>query len=101
MFTRFGAHLETSMEEAIKQGKILRELLKQHRLSPHSIEFQLAWLIAFNDGLFNDMDSGNLPSILDKLAARVDMSMLHLDSPRGQWQSRLRDWLHVTPGDNP
>jgi len=101
VFTRFGAHLETSMEEAIKQGKILRELLKQHRLSPHSIEFQLAWLIAFNDGLFNDMDSGNLPSILDKLAARVDMSMLHLDSPRGQWQSRLRDWLHVTPGDNP
>lgn len=33
-----------------KQGKIF----KQERLAPLPIEFQLAWMLAFNDGLLRD-----------------------------------------------
>ena len=34
VFTRFGARLEPAMESAIRRGRILREALKQDRLSP-------------------------------------------------------------------
>lgn len=93
VFTRFGAQLEATMETAIKRGKTLRELLKQGRLSPHSIEFQLAWLIAFNEGLFSEVDSERLAKLLDKLATSVSLSTLTLDSPREQWQKALSSWL--------
>jgi len=91
VFTRFGAKLEASMEAAIKRGKILRELFKQSRLSPQSIEFQLAWLIAFNEGLFTEVD--HLSGLLETLSAKVSLTTLTLDSPRNQWQSALADWL--------
>ena len=44
VFTRFGSRLEASMEAKIARGRVLRELLKQDRLSPLPIEFHLAWL---------------------------------------------------------
>ena len=91
VFTRFGAKLEASMEASIKRGKILRELFKQGRLAPQSIEFQLAWLIAFNEGLFTEIDQ--LPELLETLVLKVSLSTLTLDSPRNQWQSALTDWL--------
>ena len=54
VFTRFGARLESSMEAAIQRGRLLREILKQDRLSPLPGTFQMAWLVAFNDGLFEE-----------------------------------------------
>ena len=93
VFTRFGAKLEASMEAAIKRGKILRELFKQSRLSPQSIEFQLAWLIAFNEGLFTEVD--HLPELLETLASKVSLTTLTLDSSRNQWQTALTDWLNT------
>ncbi|MFK5950285.1 MAG: F0F1 ATP synthase subunit alpha, partial [Methylococcales bacterium] len=95
VFTRFGAKLEATMEAAIKRGRILRELLKQGRLSPHTIEFQLAWLIAFNEGLFLELELEKLPTLLESLAARVNLSTLTLDSPRDQWQTALSNWLSI------
>ncbi|MCW8855305.1 MAG: F0F1 ATP synthase subunit alpha [Gammaproteobacteria bacterium] len=95
VFTRFGARMESSMQAAINKGKILRELFKQGRLAPHSIEFQLAWLIAFNDGLFTDVDIEQLDVLLDTLATKVSLSALTLDSPRKQWQTAVVDWLNT------
>jgi F-type H+-transporting ATPase subunit alpha len=94
-FTRFGARLESSMEMAIQRGKILRQLFKQGRLKPHRIEFQLAWLIAFNEGLFNSMSDKQLQLSMDVLGKNVSRSSLDLDSPRQQWQTALNDWLKV------
>jgi len=94
VFTRFGARLEATMETTIKRGQILRELLKQGRLAPRTIEFQLAWLIAFNDGLFTEVEIEHLPTLLETLASRVSLSTLTLDSPRNQWQTALADWLN-------
>jgi len=96
IFTRFGAKLETTMEAAIKRGRILRELLKQGRLLPHSIEFQLAWLIAFNEGLFLEIDIEQLPRLLNSLALRVSHTTLTLDSPRDEWQTALVDWFNAS-----
>ena len=96
VFTRFGAKLEITMEAAIKRGRILRELLKQGRLLPHSIEFQLAWLIAFNEGLFLDIETEYLPTLLKSLETKVSLSTLTLDSPRDEWQAALAEWLNAS-----
>lgn len=93
VFTRFGAKLETSMEEAIKRGRTLRELFKQGRLLPHSIEFQLAWLIAFNEGLFSGVKNNKLSELLKKIESKVNLSNMTLDSPRDEWKAALTDWL--------
>jgi len=93
VFTRFGAKLEESMEQAIKRGRLLRELFKQNRLSPHSIEFQLSWLIAFNNDLFLNFPLEQIATILDNLAAQVQRSTLTLDSSREQWSAAIQNWL--------
>jgi len=84
-FTRFGARLESSMEKAIQRGRILREIFKQDRFSPLSIEFQMIWLVAFNDGHFDNCETDNLPALLSKLNDLQLNSQLTLDSPREKW----------------
>jgi F-type H+-transporting ATPase subunit alpha len=93
VFTRFGAKLEASMELAIKRGRLLRELLKQDRLSPLTIEFQMAWLIAFNDDLFANIPDDQLAKTLDDIHQHIQTSELTLDSPREQWVSTIKNWL--------
>jgi len=56
VFTRFGARLEASVQKKIQRGQRLRELLKQERLRPLSFIQQLAWLLAFNRGLFDQFE---------------------------------------------
>jgi len=51
-------------------------------------------LIAFNDGLFTEVEIEHLPTLLETLASRVSLSTLTLDSPRNQWQTALADWLN-------
>ena len=95
IFTRFGARLEASMEAAIQKGRLLREILKQDRLSPLSVNFQLAWLVAFNDGLFEDVDidADEIPTLLRALQEAADSTTLSLDSPRTEWSTAVADWL--------
>jgi F-type H+-transporting ATPase subunit alpha len=93
VFTRFGAKLESSMEATIAKGRLLRELLKQDRLSPYRIEFQIAWLIAFNEGLLNEIDPQDLAEILKVLNKNVESTSLTLDSPRDEWLLAIQEWL--------
>jgi F-type H+-transporting ATPase subunit alpha len=95
IYTRFGARLEATMEAAIKRGRILRELLKQERLVPQTIEFHLAWLIAFNDGLFAEIEVKRIASIMESLAQWSNESTLALNSPRKQWQTALEQWFQL------
>lgn len=95
VFTRFGAKLEPSVQKQIKRGRILRELLKQERLMPLSIEFQMAWLVAFNDGLFDQIELEKLPFYLQKLAEKIKTTNLTLSSAREEWQSMLKLWLNT------
>ncbi|MDP5292608.1 F0F1 ATP synthase subunit alpha [Oceanimonas sp. CHS3-5] len=90
VFTRFGARLEASMEAAIHRGRVLREILKQDRLSPLPVEAQMAWLVAFNDGAFDHTEPEQAQSRLATLLQGVASSGLTLDSPREQWQAAVK-----------
>jgi F-type H+-transporting ATPase subunit alpha len=93
VFTRFGTRLEARIEKAIQRGRTLRELLKQGHLVPKPIEFQLAWLIAFNDNLFDDIPLEQLAERMQQLEAHVINSRLTIDSPRERWKQALQEWF--------
>ena len=97
VFTRFGARLETSMEAKIKRGRVLREILKQDRLSPLPIEFQLAWLMGYNRGLFDDVLPGNIGQLLQWVVTKLSASQLTLDSRDDQWAEAVTSWLKEGP----
>ena len=94
VFTRFGAKLETSMETTIKRGRILRELLKQDRLSPLPVNIQLAWLIAFNDGCFDDIKTDEISEYFKTLQHHIQQTQLTLNSSRKQWKQLIRRVLN-------
>jgi F-type H+-transporting ATPase subunit alpha len=93
VFTRFGAKLEASMEETIRRGRILREILKQERLAPLAAEFQLAWLVAFNDRLFADVEDADIPGMLETLRSHVQVGTLTLENSRQEWGAAVARWL--------
>lgn len=93
VFTRFGTRLEKSMEKAISRGRVLREILKQEQLNPLPIEFQMAWLVAFNTGLFDTIDVAELSNTLQHLQSQVDQSTLHIDDDRHKWLEAVKGWL--------
>ena len=92
-FTRFGARLESSIEAAINRGRILREILKQDRLEPLPITFQMAWMVAFNNSLFDEIKPEQVPSLLKTLIKKLEQSSLTLDSSREEWLSAVTQWL--------
>lgn len=92
-FTRFGQRLEASMEARIKRGRLLREILKQERLKPLSNIFQLAWLTAFNAGLFDNIELTQVNRHLEMLANEVAETTLTLDSNPEQWRQAVSGWL--------
>jgi F-type H+-transporting ATPase subunit alpha len=99
VFTRFGARLEASMERAIRRGQVLREILKQDRLVPLPVEFQMAWLVAFNEGLFDGVALDKLAAMLQQLQRQVATSGLHLEEEREVWQLAVRRWLGAERGE--
>lgn len=92
IFTRFGAKLEASMLIAIKRGRVLREILKQDRLVPLPIEFQMAWMVAFNEGLLNEIDLELIPESMEKLESQLKQSKLSLKRPREEWVNSVTRW---------
>ncbi|EHL32130.1 F0F1 ATP synthase subunit alpha [Legionella drancourtii] len=95
IFTRFGAKLDPKMQTQIQSGRILREILKQDRLSPLPIEFQQAWLIAYNDGLFECVKFEDIPHVLIKISQEIKRSSLSLASPREEWSNAVKGWLDL------
>ena len=93
VFTRFGSRLEASMEAKIARGRVLRELLKQDRLSPLPIEFHLAWLTGFNHGQFDKVPPASIPVLLEDLAARVKESGLTLEASEEEWTQAVGQWV--------
>jgi F-type H+-transporting ATPase subunit alpha len=93
IFTRFGARLEASMEKAIRRGRVLREILKQERFSPLPEVFQMAWLVAFNNKLFDAVELESIPQLLSDLESGLQHVSLTLDSPRDQWMKAVSTWL--------
>jgi len=99
VFTRFGARLEASMEAAIHKGRVLREILKQDRLSPLPATFQMAWLVAFNDGLLDSAEPDSIPAVLAALEEPVRQTLLGLDAPREEWSAAVAGWISLPTRD--
>ena len=95
-FSRFGARLEESMEAALQRGRILREILKQDRLAPERALFQLAWMVAFNDGLLDSGDPETVPGVLATIAAGLDSCDLTLSDARDRWSEAVATWVAAT-----
>jgi F-type H+-transporting ATPase subunit alpha len=95
VFSRFGTRLEASLEERIKRGRILREILKQDRLNPLPVTFQLAWLIAYSEGLFDTVSPETIAKVLEQLVQQVDQSPLSINDERTKWVDALKAWLNV------
>ena len=93
VFTRFGARLEASMEKAIRRGRSLREILKQDRLSPLPETAQMAWLVAFNDGCFEDAELDEIPAMVDTLMSSSRNTFLGLAAARQEWSDAVASWL--------
>jgi F-type H+-transporting ATPase subunit alpha len=90
VFTRFGARLEAGMELRIRRGRVLRELFKQDRLAPLAIEAQMAWLVAFNEGLLDDLALDAVPPALARLTAGAGTRGLALTDEREKWVEAVR-----------
>ncbi len=93
VFTRFGSRLEASMEARIRRGQVLREILKQDSLTPLSIEFQMAWLVAYNEGLFDNVGMGQVKQRLALLQQQVEHARVSIEEGRDQWKSLVHAWL--------
>ena len=93
VFTRFGSQLEASMEAKIRRGRLLREIFRQERLAPQPIELQLAWMVAYNEGLFDAMAPGAIPECLRRIGRHIAQGVLTLGDDREQWRQALAGWL--------
>lgn len=97
LFARFGTRLEASVEDSLRRGRLLRELLKQDRLSPLSEHEQLAWLLAYGEGLLDGVAPDQVALVLPRLFAAVAARALVVDSPREDWLDTLRAAVGSTP----
>lgn len=95
VFVHFSARLEPSMQKKIQRGNVLRELLKQDRFNAFTIEEQLGWLIAFNEGLFDTITLEKIPEYLQKLREYININQLMLKNPRKQWQAEIISWFKL------
>ncbi|HBV22023.1 MAG TPA: F0F1 ATP synthase subunit alpha [Nitrosomonas sp.] len=93
VFTRFGSRLEASMEARIKRGQLLREILKQDLLAPLSIEFQMTWLLAYNEKLLDNLEPEQVKACLTHLQEQVENASIHIDESRDQWKMLVHAWL--------
>lgn len=92
-FSRLGTRLEATTAAKIERGRILRAILRQGRFDAHTILFQLAWMVAFNDGLFDRAAPGDVPELLARIEERLSSTPLTVDSARSEWSAALRAWL--------
>lgn len=96
VFTRFGAKIEASMQKKIQRGKVLREILKQDRFALLPIEFQMAWMVAFNEGLFDEISLEKIPELLKSLEKQIHLTNPSLSNDREEWVRSIRLWLQAS-----
>jgi F-type H+-transporting ATPase subunit alpha len=101
VFTRFGARLEASIEAKIKRGRMLREMLKQDRLSPLPVEFQMAWMIAYNEGLLDALPGSDIPIVLHRLEQWAKSNRFSLDDKRDIWRQAVKSALASDVDERP
>lgn len=93
LFARFGTRLEAGVEEKLRRGRMLRELLKQDRLAPVSEQAHLAWLLAYGNGLLDKLTPESATVLLPILFDAVAKSGVKIDDPKDRWLVVLNECL--------
>ncbi len=93
LFARFGTRLEAGVEEKLKRGRLLRELLKQDRLQPLPEQAHLAWLLAYGAGLLENMTPDIAVAAMPRLYQAVQQNGLILSNAKEQWLAVLKEEL--------
>ena len=93
LFARFGTRLDAGVEEKLQRGRLLRALLKQDRLQPLSETAQLAWLLAYGEGLLHGVDPERAALQLAQLIQQLPACNLSLDTPKQRWLQVLGQLL--------
>lgn len=66
-FARFSTRLDEQTRKTIERGRRIREILKQPQYDPMPVAEQVAVLLAANDGLFDDMETGGVGGAEEKI----------------------------------
>jgi F-type H+-transporting ATPase subunit alpha len=98
--SRVGLELEESTRTALSRGRILRELLRQPRLSPRSIARQLIELTAVWEGWLDGLSPRDAAAVLGRAIdqAQRDAPAL-LEEPTAsdrQWVSQVEDFVRAS-----
>jgi F-type H+-transporting ATPase subunit alpha len=70
-FSRYGARLERDKESALERGRRVREVLKQPRYEPMSLEEQVAVLVAVTAGAFDHMPVSDVERVSRRIAREM------------------------------
>ncbi len=98
VFTRFGAKLEAGVEERIRRGRSLRMALRQPRLESWPAAAQMAWLVAYNEGLLERIDSQDIVAAMQRILDHCRHEQVAVGDPPDRWHDRVRRWLETDHG---
>jgi F-type H+/Na+-transporting ATPase subunit alpha len=71
VFTKFGAHLEEETLSLIRRGERLREIMKQPRFQPFSLEQQVLSILVLESGRLDAIDTGSVSGVCGEILART------------------------------
>jgi F-type H+-transporting ATPase subunit alpha len=92
LFSRFGSRLEPTMARKIARGRVLRELLRQEQRSAVGPLGQLVWLVAYNEGLLDNLPLNRAGAAQQMLIQRAAAGSLALTDGRARWVAAVRAW---------
>ncbi len=67
VFTKFGAHLEEDTAKLIKRGERLREILKQPRFHPFSLEEEVVSFLIPESGILDAIDISSAEKVYKEI----------------------------------
>ncbi|MFP3883010.1 MAG: alternate F1F0 ATPase, F1 subunit alpha [Actinomycetota bacterium] len=70
-FSRYGARLEKKQEKSLERGRRVREVLKQPRYEPMSLEEQIASLVSVTDGVFDQVPLAEVERVSRRVAREL------------------------------
>ncbi len=67
VFARFGSEVDSVTAKTLKKGQILTELFKQPKSTPYSTFGEVALLLSYNNGYFDDLEVKNVNKFSNEL----------------------------------
>jgi F-type H+-transporting ATPase subunit alpha len=71
VFTKFGAHVEEETAKLIRRGERMREILKQPRFHPFSLEEEFLGLLILETGVLDGLDLSSVNAASARITADI------------------------------